>query len=88
MTSDCNYAEYTGVGSIRRWQRVENWNKWAHSQENARIKGKIETLTGKKQNIIFIYQWCSEQLLKKRLKDKRNVLLTVNGTSEKSSAFG
>lgn len=33
---------------ISRWETVEDWNKWAYSQERARIDGKIETLTGGK----------------------------------------
>ena len=33
---------------ISRWETAEDWNRWAYSQERARIEGKIETLTGGK----------------------------------------
>ena len=33
---------------INKWKRVEDWNKWFHCQERAKIEGKIETLTGEK----------------------------------------
>jgi hypothetical protein len=33
---------------INKWKRVEEWNKWFHCQERAKIEGKIETLTGEK----------------------------------------
>jgi heme-degrading monooxygenase HmoA len=33
---------------ISRWETVEYWNKWAYSQERAKIDGKIGTLTGGK----------------------------------------
>ncbi len=33
---------------ISRWDTVEDWNKWAHSQERAIIDEKIEILTGEK----------------------------------------
>ena len=33
---------------ISRWETVEDWNKWAHSQDRAVMEGKIEALTGEK----------------------------------------
>jgi heme-degrading monooxygenase HmoA len=33
---------------ISTWETVEDWNKWVHSQERARMDQKIETLTGEK----------------------------------------
>ena len=33
---------------ISRWETVEGWNKWFHSQERAKIERKIETVAGKK----------------------------------------
>ena len=33
---------------ISRWETVEDWNKWARSQERAMMEGKIETLSGEK----------------------------------------
>ena len=33
---------------ISKWETVEDWNKWIHSKERARMDQKIETLTGDK----------------------------------------
>lgn len=33
---------------ISTWQTVEDWNRWVHSQERARMDQKMETLTGEK----------------------------------------
>ena len=33
---------------ISTWETVEDWNKWVHSKERARIDQKIENLIGKK----------------------------------------
>ncbi len=33
---------------ISRWETVEDWNNWVHSQERADFDQKIETLTGEK----------------------------------------
>jgi heme-degrading monooxygenase HmoA len=33
---------------ISRWETVEDWNKWAHSQERIWMEEKINTLTGEK----------------------------------------
>jgi len=35
---------------ISRWESVEDWNRWAQSQQRAKIEGKIETLVGHKSN--------------------------------------
>jgi len=33
---------------ISTWDSVEDWNKWVHSQERARMDQKMEALTGEK----------------------------------------
>ena len=33
---------------ISRWETVEDWKNWVHSQERATFDQKIETLTGEK----------------------------------------
>jgi heme-degrading monooxygenase HmoA len=33
---------------ISRWENVEDWDNWVHSQERAAFDKKIETLTGEK----------------------------------------
>jgi len=33
---------------ISTWETVEDWNKWVHSIERAKMDQKIETLTGDK----------------------------------------
>jgi heme-degrading monooxygenase HmoA len=33
---------------ISRWQTVEDWNRWAHSEKRLKIENKIEALSGHK----------------------------------------
>ena len=33
---------------ISRWQTVEDWNRWAHSEKRLKIEKKIEELSGHK----------------------------------------
>ena len=70
---------------ISTWDSVEDWNKWAHSQERARMDQKMETLTGEKQNIIYTQQWSPVQLMKKSRINKLNTVLTVNEFLNKMS---
>ncbi len=33
---------------ISTWQTVDDWNRWVHSQDRAKMDKQIETLTGEK----------------------------------------
>jgi heme-degrading monooxygenase HmoA len=33
---------------ISRWQTVEDWYRWVHSEKRSKIESKIEALTGQK----------------------------------------
>ena len=51
---------------ISRWESVEDWQKWAKSQQRAKIERKIETLTGHKSNYHIYSPMVPEKLAEKK----------------------